>query len=725
MHRVRPRKPVIDSRSGQRKDTHFALPMYRFGAFQVDPRARELRKNGARIRLQDQLFQTLLKLLERPGELVTREQLRGALWPADTFVDFDTGLNTVIKRLREALGDSAEVPTYIETVPKRGYRFIAPVESISSERSPDIHRSRKVEMARWLKWAALAAILVAASAAALLYVRRSEAPTGTAITEIVPLTGIAGVEDQPAFSPDGNQVAYTVFDPGKDKFGIYTTVMGGERPLHLTTSPDDCCPVWSHDGRSIAFARGSAAKYTVYTLPVLGGTPRKVYEAEGEYAEHIDMSPVFSWAPDGKSFAVSAPSNPRKQPAIALVSLADSSTRFITSPPPEFSDWSPSFSPDGRFVAFLRSSGPGLVEDLYLIPAAGGEIKRLTFDNRFVASPLAWTPDSREIIFGSIRGGLLGLWRISASGGRPRRVEGVGAPAHSPAVSLQGQRLAYVSDVARFSLRHLRLRDATHVEGVPEVLLASKNELGLPYFSADGRRIVFESSRSGYLEIWTINADGSSEAQLTYLNGISGTPRWSYDGRFVAFDYRPKEHSEIYQIDAAGGTARLVPTIPGADNTVPSWSHDGKWIYFASNRGNEPTQVWKVPTSGGAPVQLTKNGGMAPIESGDGFVYYSKSLFSTDIARVPTGGGEETLVMKDFGHDWALALAPAGIYFISETKEKKWQLMFYEFSTKKRFAMMTFQKAAINPAVTPDGHSLAYVQIDQADSTIMLVSHFR
>src|SRR5437867_12006100 len=128
--------------------------MYRFGPFQVDARARELRKNGARIRLQDQPFQTLLKLLERPGELVTREELRAVLWPADTFVDFDTGLNTVIKRLREALGDSAEVPTYIETVPKRGYRFVAPVESISSERSVDIYRSRKVEIARWLKWAA-------------------------------------------------------------------------------------------------------------------------------------------------------------------------------------------------------------------------------------------------------------------------------------------------------------------------------------------------------------------------------------------------------------------------------------------------------------------------------------------------------------------------------------------------------------------------------------------
>ncbi len=104
--------------------------MYRFDAFQVDPRTHELRRGGVRIKIQEQSFVVLLKLLEHPGELVTREQLRNALWPADTFVDFDTGLNTVIKRLREVLRDSAEGPHFIETVPKLGYRFIAPVQVV-------------------------------------------------------------------------------------------------------------------------------------------------------------------------------------------------------------------------------------------------------------------------------------------------------------------------------------------------------------------------------------------------------------------------------------------------------------------------------------------------------------------------------------------------------------------------------------------------------------------
>jgi DNA-binding winged helix-turn-helix (wHTH) protein len=102
--------------------------MYRFGVFELDPRVGELRKNGVKRKLQDQPHHVLVKLLEHPGEIVSREELRSALWHEDTFVDFETGLNTAIKRLRETLGDSADNPTFIETLPRRGYKFIAAVE---------------------------------------------------------------------------------------------------------------------------------------------------------------------------------------------------------------------------------------------------------------------------------------------------------------------------------------------------------------------------------------------------------------------------------------------------------------------------------------------------------------------------------------------------------------------------------------------------------------------
>jgi len=132
----------------------------RFGAFEVALDTGELRKHGLKIKLQDQPFQVLALLLERPGEIVTREELRQKLWPADTFVDFDAGLNAVVKRLRDALGDTAESPRYIETLPRRGYRFIAAVESIpyaAEQRTEALAARRAVKL--WIAAGTLAAIL--------------------------------------------------------------------------------------------------------------------------------------------------------------------------------------------------------------------------------------------------------------------------------------------------------------------------------------------------------------------------------------------------------------------------------------------------------------------------------------------------------------------------------------------------------------------------------------
>lgn len=108
---------MVESRSAEPR-------IVRFGPFEVDLRSGELRKGGVRVSLQDQPFRVLVRLLDRPAELVTREELRQQLWPADTFVDFEHGLNAAIKRLRDTLGDSADTPRFIETLPRRGYRFI-------------------------------------------------------------------------------------------------------------------------------------------------------------------------------------------------------------------------------------------------------------------------------------------------------------------------------------------------------------------------------------------------------------------------------------------------------------------------------------------------------------------------------------------------------------------------------------------------------------------------
>ena len=143
-------------------------PIYRFGDFEFDPRSGELRKQGHKVKLREQPSQILMLLLGRPGDLVTREEARQALWPGDTFVDFDVGLNTAIKRLRDALDDSAEAPRFVETLPRRGYRFIASVESPALPPPPPTAPEVRPRPGRRFRFArmappltALAAVLVA------------------------------------------------------------------------------------------------------------------------------------------------------------------------------------------------------------------------------------------------------------------------------------------------------------------------------------------------------------------------------------------------------------------------------------------------------------------------------------------------------------------------------------------------------------------------------------
>ena len=210
----------------------------------------------------------------------------------------------------------------------------------------------------------------------------------------------------PAFSPDGNQVAFVNWDA--ENSGIYTTLIDGERPLRLTDNPTDCFPVWSPDGRQVAFSRHGDTS-SLYMVSALGGAPHRIYD--GKAASFTN----WSWSPDGKKIAFAE--GERSHTHIALLSLADSVSRSLTSPPAQNWDAWPVFSPDGSLVAFSR--GAGIADgssELYVVSPSGGEPRRLTFQSGTVEG-MAWTPDSREIVYSSPRNGLFTLWRILATGG--------------------------------------------------------------------------------------------------------------------------------------------------------------------------------------------------------------------------------------------------------------------------------------------------------------------
>lgn len=704
-----------------------ASEVVRFDAFEVDLQAGELRKGGRRIRIQEQPFRVLALLLDRVGEVVTREELRTTLWPVDTFVDFDHGLNSAVARLREALGDSADSPRFIETIAKRGYRFIglldpvAPVEvsaaTTTLDRGPASgHTSKRI----WIGGAFFFAIF---SVVAIWGLYRPVPDSQLSRIEVVPLVGLRGYQATPAFSPDGKLVAFRQSD-GARNTGIYAAAVGGEKSLQLTKDSGDCCPTWSPDGERIAFARYSEKTVAIYVVPTLGGTERRVYQGA------MSMPDGLSWSPDGTSlaFSESDPADPTRA-RISVVSLADSSTRALTSPPAGWLDHEMAFSPDGTRLAFVRSTVAGVSNDVFVMPAHGGQPKRLTFDNRPIMGPPAWTADSTEIIFSSNRAATTGLWRVSATGSAPRPVPGPEGEANWPSIPAKGNdSLVYEHWVSKADIWRLELKDPKHIEKSPSVLISEKGDKMRPELSPDGKKVAFESNRMGFWDIWTCAVDGSSCDQITSLHGTAGRARWSPNGRYIAFEFHPTERGEIYMVEVPGGVPHLVRTIPGSDNLSPSWSRDGKWLYFASKRASEPFQIWKMPVQGGTPVRVTKNGGISPVESSDGhFLYYCK-YEQGGVWRMPVQGGEETEVVTDVeGGGWSdWAVSSKGIYFLHYGKFPRVTINFFEFATGKNLPIWTLNKnTGWGLSLSHDGKSIVYIQDEFAESNIMLVKNFR
>ncbi|HEY1215026.1 MAG TPA: winged helix-turn-helix domain-containing protein, partial [Bryobacteraceae bacterium] len=363
----------------------------RFGVFELNLRARELLKRGIKIKLQEQPFRLLALLLEHPGEVVTREQLRSTLWPEDTFVDFEHSVNAAVAKLRQALGDSAENPRFIETVPRRGYRFIAPVSApdrsfqsggeirsgevsaLPAEAPPTIgpHRPRS---ALWLLSGGAIFLLLLIGAALWFFGLRPEHPA--APPSVAPLTSSLGLELDPCFSPDGNQVAYIWNGPRQDNLDIYVKLIGGGEPLRLTTDPaPDLSPAWSPDGRQIAFVRHlSEEKSVVMLVPALGGVERKLMEipnsarAMGNFFPTNVMPPrMLAWSPDGEWLVVAEASVAGGATSLLAYSMNTGERRTLTVAHSYRGDLNPAFAPDGSWLAF-SSSQAFEVSDLYLLP---------------------------------------------------------------------------------------------------------------------------------------------------------------------------------------------------------------------------------------------------------------------------------------------------------------------------------------------------------------------
>ncbi len=714
-----------------------------FEGFEADLRSEELLRAGRKVRLPPQSFHILAMLLERAGQLVTREEMKARLWPAGSSAEYDQALNVAVNRLREALRDSAEAPRYIETLPKRGYRFIAPIEphGVESASAPDLKESGPPEapaasfprvalepvvagppspMIRSHRrlWIASAAAVsaVLALAGILAAIRHHSVKPPSLGSLFVPLTSLPGQELAPSFSPDGSQIAFAWNgETGRARqFNLYVKALGSERLLRLTEYASAAItPAWSPDGTTIAFLRETERGAGLYVIPALGGAERRIVDngvAVGSFEQ-------ISWSPDGRMLAYSA-YGPNGAAQVRMIDMDSLQAQPLSPAPDCLHAIDPAFSPDGRQIALVCFSSAA-VYSIDLVGLPHGPLRRIA---RLMGNPrgLAWAPDGNELILANDPGDGGELWELSLDG-RLSRLP-FGDEVSGPVVALRTRRLAYVHGRDTVDIWRAPLAAAPPEVPATKLIYSTRSQT-LPRYSLDGSHIVFESNRSGSSEIWMTDAHGGAPVRLTSFDGPSTSgPSWCSDGNRIAFDSRASGISAIYIEDVSERVPRKLVT-SREDLFWPQWSEDCRWLFAIDDKD----VLYRFPASGGPAERFAEHFSSYAMVAGDQVIFNVTGAAGVTLWKKSVTGGQESALenMPELTYADAWTATPRGVYF-TDSSSKPITINLYDFASR-RTAKLTSVEQVIPPhagpgiAVSPDGRWLLYSAFDDQQSDIISV----
>ena len=694
---------------------------FHLGPWLVQPSLDRLSLEGRIVQVRPKVMDLLVYLAGSAGTVISKETLLNEVWRTEAISE--SALTRTITELRSAVRDDVAQPRFLETIPKRGYRLIAPVRTVASPEESHARRRRVPALV-----ILVGALLISGFLALLLYERVPSEPTDA--PRVRPLTTWPGHEGWLSFSPDGKRVALAWSGESDDNFDIYVKGIDDDSRVRLTTDPEpDRSPAWSPDGRAIAFLRGSNRGVAVYVVPASGGPERFIATLKTRLPSRpLSRFQMLDWSGDG-ALVVADQDSPEEPFHIIRLSIDTAETQQLTSPPPHsYGDLRPVVSPDGKTLAFTRGLAP-TPSDIYVLPVTGGEPRRVTFDDNVITA-LTWSEDGGSIVFSSERGAMAGagsLWRVrvdvSTARPEPQQLHGIGQRATGPVIARRGRRLAYVESAQDVNL----WRVAATGEGLAQPLVSSTREENGPDYSPDGARIAFASNRSGNWEVWVASSNGSNQRAVTsYGAAPAWQPRWSPNGRVLAFSHTREGNADIYTISPEGSAPRQLTSDPSSDAT-PSWSRDGRWVYFSSNRSGA-YEIWKTALDEPARLlQVTHGGGSEPRESTDGhrLLYTKRTDSALEIWSTGVNGGAETRLLGPIHSGPSWVPDHHGIYFIEPAR----RIAYYRFATGAvtPIAALAKEPSVSNAglALSPDGRWLLYAQMDRSGADIMLVENFR
>ncbi len=532
-------------------------PSFEFGAFCLDTEEHILARDGRRVPLSPKVYDVLRVLVEHAGHLVDKERLLDEVWP-DTFVE-EGALNRSISVLRKTLGETA-AERYIETVPKRGYRFVAVVTPASASGGKGV---AAVEPPAWRKPALVAALLgLAVVTSWRLQTSGISVPAAAAVHRQVTASGN---DDGATLSADGRHIAY-VSTTATEKRLVVQQVDGGQ-PVSIVAAPELGYPRWSPDGSSLLYWARGAGHDGVYVVAHPGGMPRVI--RRGPF--------VGCWSSDGNTIAVTSYTG-----KIWLHDREGNELRTLTLQHGPWSIWDLDWSPDNERLLFIGSDPHGAYA-AWTITADGREQRKL-FDSATEISHARWAEGGSAIYFlqRSNQTASLEKW-WPATGGHESLLSGLEA-GHSFAVSRDGTRLVYARAPFHSNLWRLDVTGNTGAIAITQ-LTRGTSLIERPRISPDGSRVLFNVGHHPHTNLFTMPVGGGAMTQLTFLQSFNVGGVWSPDGSQVAFASTEGGSARVWIVADAGGTPRRLSAVAPGESLDLAWA-PGRRLLFqqAGNR---------------------------------------------------------------------------------------------------------------------------------------------
>lgn len=587
-----------------------ANPHYRFGDFIVDTDQKVLLRQDKPLPLTPKLFETLLILLENSGRIVQKEQFMERLWP-HTFVE-EANLTSNIQQLRKSLGDNARQPHYIETVTKRGYRFIADVQRVEAVNNNGVDHSATSIAATDRKQPKRKFVIVLATAAVVVmfggfvfwrFFRTSSKNLGDLVANLplkIERLTASGQSRNAAISPDGKYVAYTQMFKGK--YSIWIRQLTTNTNTEIVPPTDDIIGMaFSHSGEHLYFVAGSPS--ALYRVSLFGDVPGKILERlEGK----------FSLSPDDRRIAfirVSTNSNGQQEHNLMIAnSDGTNESKLLTRQYPDKLD-APVWSPDGESIvcAYGNSAAGSQGVSLVAVSAVDGSTRELSSERFFNIAKIEWLPQKIGLLMtaGKKSEGYRQLWRVSYPSLQFTEITEGLSSFLDLSLDRSGDKVVASQSTRAFDLWVGASRESENLKKVTAVMDKF-------CWTPDGR-LVYSLNTIGNVDLWVMRPDGQEQKQLTLNSATNDAPAVTPDGHFIVFISNRAGAFQVWRMQIDGSDP--VPLTNGGGKNFPAVSPDGKWVLYNTT---DDWQLWRVSIDGGESTRLSDSYALFPSISPDG-----------------------------------------------------------------------------------------------------------